>query len=507
MLVLLGSARRRSVTPTSRPVHLRRPTRILRQVCSYLAAIVLPWLGIVLSVRTPALESTPLALSFIAVAALTILAGFFPGLLAVASTVFFVNHDFFAPHGFLSFRPKGLLYSAVALAVGFIIVFLCDRQRVIAARLRVTVASLEARTDSLIAAQQASNSAAWMFHAGSRVLQWAEGGAEVFGRPFPRFDALEDSTAVIIEEDRARVLQTFESAFAAGTPFHVEFRIRWPNGDLHWLESRGTPSPVNASVWHGVTLDITERKNAEFALVRSEKLAAIGRLSATIAHEVNNPLEAVTNLLFLALSDPMLSPDTRDHLQRADQELARLGAIARRTLTFVRPKSSSGPVDPGEVAESVVAMFEPRAAARGASIDILRNGDLTLHIPTDDLRQILTNIVSNACDALPPIGGRIEVDLVRNDTDTCISVRDNGSSIAPENLSRVFDPFFTTKEDVGTGIGLWVTRDLVEKNGGCISVQTRGLPAGFHTQFRVEFPVAAPEPPAVAAAPPAASAR
>ena len=109
-------------------------------------------------------------------------------------------------------------------------------------------------------------------------------------------------------------------------------------------------------------------------------------------------------------------------------------------------------------------------------------------IPADDLRQILTNIVSNACDALPETGGRVQVETARAGAIASISIRDSGAGIPPENLPRIFDPFFTTKGEVGTGIGLWVAKDLVEKNGGRIAVETRNLPAGFRTLFRVDLP-------------------
>jgi signal transduction histidine kinase len=98
--------------------------------------------------------------------------------------------------------------------------------------------------------------------------------------------------------------------------------------------------------------------------------------------------------------------------------------------------------------------------------------------------------MSNACDALPRSGGLIEVEISHQNSMATLSIRDNGSGIAPENLQRVFDPFFTTKEDVGTGIGLWVTKDLIEKNGGRITLHTRNLPHGFRTMFRIELPVA-----------------
>ncbi len=282
----------------------------------------------------------------------------------------------------------------------------------------------------------------------------------------------------------------YDQAIAAGRAFRSEFRVRWPNGEIHWLESRGTPSAVNAKIWHGVTIDITERKNAELALVRSEKLAAIGRLSATIAHEVNNPLEAVTNLLYLAQTEPGLPPSARDYLQRADQELARLGGIARRTLTFVRPKSSPGPVHALEIVEAVAAMFQPRCTARSArSASCTTATSVSPSLPTTCARSSPTWFPMPAT-LCPNPAAASRSRLARADSLASIAVRDNGTGIAPENIPRIFDPFFTTKEDVGTGIGLWVTRDLVEKNGGRITLQTHGLPDGFRTAFRVELPCA-----------------
>ncbi len=464
-----------------------RRSRLLVQLFGYIAAVLLPWIGVVFSIRTPALHGTPLALNFVFVAGITLSTSLGPGLLSVLLTALFFNHLALAHNSLLSLSSRSLLYSAIILAVGFLIAFLCERQRVTGGRLRAALTSLQVRTDSLTEAQQASNSAAWMYSLDDGRLQWAVGGARVFGRPFSDDDPLQDALSLILDEDRDRVLQEYAAAIAASHSFQSEFRVCWPNGDIHWLESRGNPSLANPRIWHGVTLDITDRKNAEFALVRSEKLAAVGRLSATIAHEVNNPLEAVTNLIYLAQSDPLLPPEVKAYLERADQELARLASIARRTLTFVRPKSSPGPFNAIEIVEGVVDMFRPRCAARGAQIRVRCNAELTLPLPADDLRQILTNIVSNACDALPSSGGIIEIEIVRHDKTASISVRDNGLGIAPENLSRVFDPFFTTKDDVGTGIGLWVTKDLVDKNGGRISVQTRFLPPGFRTMFRVEF--------------------
>jgi PAS domain S-box-containing protein len=390
----------------------------------------------------------------------------------------------------LALDGQSFLYSIVILAIGALIAFLCDRQRLTSGELRTALASLRIRTNALIEAQQASRFAAWTHNADTGRIEWSDGGAEIFGRPYSDTSLSRDWTNFIIEEDRARVLQAVEAGTSVGQSFRAEFRVRWPNGELHWLETRGTPSAANPRIWHGVTIDITDRKNAESALVRSEKLAAIGRLSATIAHEINNPLEAITNLIYLAKTDPALSPDTSAYLQRADHEVARLSAIARRTLTFVRSRSAPGPVSVVDTIESVAGMFQPRCASRGAEICVVPFQDFSLPTPGDDLRQILTNLVSNACDALPESGGSIRIEAACSDSKATISIADNGHGISPENLQRIFDPFFTTKTDVGTGIGLWVSRDLVEKNGGHITVETHNLPPGFRTLFRIELPCA-----------------
>jgi PAS domain S-box-containing protein len=475
---------------TPHPPAAPRRSRLLLQLFGYLAAILLPWVGVNISIRTPVLHGTPLALSFIFVAAIALFLGLGPGLLSVVCTALFFNHLALANGAEFSHSPQSLLYTALILAIGFLIAFLCDRQRIIGSNLRAALASLRLRTNALMEAQQASRSAAWMHNAANGRIEWAEGGAEIFGRPFSETSVSDDWTSFIVEEDRDRVLRTVAAATSIGQNFRVEFRVRWPSGELRWLESRGTPSAANPSIWHGVTIDITDRKNAESALLRSEKLAAIGRLSATIAHEVNNPLEAVTNLIYLAKSDPGLSPQASEYLSQADQELARLGAIARRTLTFVRSRSSPGPASVVEIIDSVVAMFQPRCAARSAQISFFSPNDFSINMPADDLRQILTNLVSNACDALPESGGSIQIEIARAGAMASISIRDNGTGIPPENLTRIFDPFFTTKTDVGTGIGLWVSKDLVEKNGGRISVETRRLPPGFRTMFRVDLPTA-----------------
>jgi signal transduction histidine kinase len=460
----------------------------LKEAAGYAAAVVLPWVSTNLSLHTQVLRSTPLALSYASIAGITLLWGLRQGLLATIFTTVFFNYYVFTPARTWSLGGRDLFYSAVIFSIGLLVTWICHRQNVIGARLRLALASYRAQTEALMEAQQGSNSVAWTLSTADRSMRWADGGSEVFGRPFSEMAALDSPISLILEEDRPEFERAMQGVAGSAKIFHAEYRVQWPNGEVHWLESRGTPSPVDAGIWRGVTIDITDRRNTELALIRSEKLAAIGRLSATIAHEINNPLEVVTNLLYLALLDERLAPETREYLKGADHQLARLASISRHTLTFVRQNLQKGPTKVEAVAEIVVAMFEPRCHSRGSEIRLLRTADAWVAVPMDHLRQILTNLVSNACDALIDDEGVVEIEILAEKDLAIIEVRDNGSGIAAENLGRIFDAFFSTKEDVGTGIGLWVTKDLVEKSGGHISVRSGDGP-GFQTTFRVEFPL------------------
>ena len=344
---------------------------VLNQAGGYAAAVILPWVGTNLGLHTRALQSTPFALTYASIAGITLFWGLRQGLLAAICTTAFFNYYVIAPSGQWTLNGRALFYSAIIFSVGLLVIWICHRQNVIGARLRKALASYRGQTEALMEAQQGSNSVAWTLSTADGRIEWAEGGAEVFGRPFSEMAALNSPESLIVEEDRSRFEAAMNGVARSGKIFHAEYRVQWPNGEVHWLESRGTPSPTDAGIWRGVTIDVTDRKNAELALIRSEKLAAIGRLSATIAHEINNPLEAVTNLLFLGLSDERIPPETRRYLKQADEELARLTSIARHTLTFVRT-TMSGSSNFAVIAESVVNMFQPRCSSQGTEIRLLQ---------------------------------------------------------------------------------------------------------------------------------------
>lgn len=224
--------------------------------------------------------------------------------------------------------------------------------------------------------------------------------------------------------------------------------------------------------------DITQQRQMEFALHTSERLASVGRLAATIAHELNNPLEAITNFIFLAKQQPELSDETRWYLTTTDEELARVAHIVQQTLGFYRDNSrlSSRPID--EVIGDVTAIYDRKCRYKSLSVERRIGPGLNLYTMQGELKQVLSNLITNAIDASRD-GGRLIIrarssrDPVSGDSGIRITIADTGAGIPAHDRARLFVPFFTTKKEVGTGLGLWITKDLIEKRGGSIHFRSR----------------------------------
>ncbi len=235
-----------------------------------------------------------------------------------------------------------------------------------------------------------------------------------------------------------------------------------------------------------------ERRAKDEALRRSEKLGAAGRLAASIAHEINNPLEAVTNLLFLARHDPSASAKVVEYLAMADQELQRVSHIARQTLGFYRDSSAPSTFNLSDAINDVVRLHAKKIAARSIRVETRLDdpGEITAFV--GEVRQVISNLITNAIDASPP-GGRVVVHVSRAQTHAQpppvrLTVADQGSGIPPEHLERIFEPFFTTKKHSGTGLGLWVSKSIVEKHGGVIRLRSSVRPGRAGTAVSVTLP-------------------
>ncbi|HYG97898.1 MAG TPA: MASE1 domain-containing protein [Terriglobales bacterium] len=279
-----------------------------------------------------------------------------------------------------------------------------------------------------------------------------------------------------------------------GVDVQGELDVVMPSGKRITIWGRSSPlrdasGQVRGCI--GTFVDVTDRKRTEQALLQTEKLATVGRMAATIAHEINNPLETITNAVFLAALDPALSADTRQTLDLASTELERVAHITRQALGFYRGNAAPAPVDTPELVNGVLDLFAPKLRSKNIAVEKLYGDRVpAIEAIAGEIRQIVSNFISNSIDAVDH-GGKIAVRITpapcTNGTRRVhLTFADNGSGIAPEHLKRIFEPFFTTKDTIGTGLGLWVVNEIVTRHGGRIRARSR---VGKGTVFTVSLPV------------------
>ena len=246
-----------------------------------------------------------------------------------------------------------------------------------------------------------------------------------------------------------------------------------------------------------IARDITQQKRVEAAIQISERLASVGRLAATVAHEINNPLEAITNFIYLARHQQGLPENVKQYLEHADKELGRVAHLARQTLGFYRDTSQAGLVYVPRLIDDVLAIYDRKFKYKALRIELQIESGLTICAMQGELKQILSNLVANAIDASKERGriiirARQSRDLHSGRSGIRISIADTGIGIDESNKARLFSPFFTTKKEVGTGLGLWLSKDLLEKKGGSIQYRSRSArPSG--TVMSIFLPTLLPE--------------
>jgi PAS domain S-box-containing protein len=239
--------------------------------------------------------------------------------------------------------------------------------------------------------------------------------------------------------------------------------------------------------------DVSERYTSEQALMRAEKLASAGRLAAAIAHEVNNPLEGLVNLVYLARGEEDLGK-VRSHLLDADRELQRIAHITRQSLGFYRETAAASLFRPDMVIREVFDFYSFRAAQARIRLHVNIRTEQKAWGNAGEFRQVISNLLANsldACQAGDAVCVRVRAAHSRRDLTLegiRISVADTGCGISLENLGRIFEPFFTTKRDTGTGLGLWVSRELIEKHGGYLDVRSATTGRCTGTVFTMFLP-------------------
>lgn len=241
-----------------------------------------------------------------------------------------------------------------------------------------------------------------------------------------------------------------------------------------------------------INTDITRRKQLESALQSNEKLALAGQLSASIAHEIHNPLDVVGNVLFLLERQVGSQPDTRHLITTAQEQLRRVTDISRNMLNLYRESRVPVPVNISELLRGVIALIEETVAKRQRKIELVARFAGELEAFPAQLRQVFTNIIKNAVEATTKDGEiKIYTDRVEEEGQEGVLVRviDNGTGIPEHMQSRLFTPFVTTKQQNGTGLGLWVSRSIVEKHGGRIRLENTGSEKDHRTVVSVFLPL------------------
>ena len=254
------------------------------------------------------------------------------------------------------------------------------------------------------------------------------------------------------------------------------------DGDLSWWDVSVTPvRDHEKTITHllVVSREITGRKLAEKALIESEKLAAVGRLAASISHEINNPLEAVTNLLYILNNDETLSQQGHAYLAMADRELARVSQIAGQTLRFHRQATRPRSITARELLEPVLALYQGRLVNSHITIDFEVRDLPEFTCYEGDIRQVLNNLVGNAVDSMRSRGGRLRIraqrahDWTQGRAGARITIADTGHGMPPQVVERIFEAFYTTKGINGNGLGLWISQGIVQKHRGSLRVRSR----------------------------------
>jgi PAS domain S-box-containing protein len=329
----------------------------------------------------------------------------------------------------------------------------------------------------------------------SDLLDLDERAAQLFGvRPGQRITRADLRERIVIPEDRPTIKENLQHSMESRTHYYAEYRIGTETDGQRWLAASGINTYATGSTeivgMVGTVQDISARRTQEETLRQSEKLAATGRLAATIAHEINNPLEAITNLIYLSRTDPDVPVPVRNLLETADAELARVSQIAQQTLGFYRDTTRPVTIDINALLTSIVDLFQRKMRSKSLSCTLDLQPDTLIIGLQGEIRQVFSNLLVNAIDASQQANLHIRTRRRHCSGKECVAVviSDQGSGIPTSVRERLFTPFVTSKESVGTGLGLWVTRGIVEKQGGSIAFRTRNQsPTG--TCFRVILPI------------------
>lgn len=330
-----------------------------------------------------------------------------------------------------------------------------------------------------------------------RILTWNAAASRILG--FAEHEIVGRSILTLIPDELQDEEQTILSKIRSGERIdHYETVRLTKNGQR--LDVSLSISPVRDGSGRvigasKILRDVTQRKRMEASLLEAEKISATGRMAATIAHEINNPLEAVVNLLYLARSAPTLE-QSNEYVSAAEAEVSRVSHIARQTLGFYRDNASAKYTDISGLAADALKIYGPRCQAIGIAVERNLQSHRGIVVRHGEILQVLSNLIANAIQAMPD-GGilKISVEDAEEPCGVIIRVADTGTGIEHEQLPHIFDAFFTTRGSIGTGIGLFVANQLIVAHGGSIKVDTSTLPQNHGTTMSIFLPLITPYTP------------
>lgn len=349
---------------------------------------------------------------------------------------------------------------------------------------------LRTEREKLHLAHQIAGIGVWEFDPASKSLRCSEEAVRIFGfAPGASELPLEDLLQRIHDEDRNIVARQLLNIDPGDGECNFQLRIIHDDGAIRWIENRGSVlvDSGNRQLLICLSIDISQRVLTEQTLARSERLATAGRLSASIAHEINNPLEALVNIIYLA--ETQENPEEiRRLLAMAHEELKRVSTVAKQSLRFYRDLNTPVRFCLGRLVEDSLDLL--RAQIASLRIHIVRD----IHSEETDVNgwpaeimHAIANLVTNAAQASKQ-NTTLRVRLYRRHSEVRLLIVDQGSGIPKEIAKRIFEPFFSTKREGGTGLGLWITQQIIGKHHGTLRMRSSTAPQKSGTVFRIALP-------------------
>jgi len=463
----------------------------------YTAALAATGIALCIWLLWPVMHQDPFAIFIAAVIVSARFFGFGPALLCTAACGLVIDYFALEPRFSFALSPNDYGRLFVFIAVSVLTAGLA-RQR---SRAETRTEQIRRRMAAMV---ESSADAMLTTDAAAIITSWNQAAELLYG--YSAAEVIGKSISIIVPPEQPDEVHTLLKKLLHGESIdhYAGQRVR-KDGTRITVDISLSPIRNEAGKIIGtssVAHDISSQRRSEEALRRNEKLATAGRLAAAVAHEINNPLEAVSNLIYLARH----RPEKQDqYLEMAEREIQRVAAVAQQMLGFVRETSLPSPLDVAATLDDVLKLYLRPLSDKHIQVGKQYDSAAEIHGFAGELRQLFSNLILNALDALDD-GGRLTLHVApgrewsnghgtgAHRTGVRVTVADNGSGIQQSDLARIFEPFYSTKGDSGTGLGLWLSHGIVQKHEGSIRVRSRTAAGSSGTVFSVFLPKIAGRP-------------